>query len=113
MARIEVFDPPMCCSSGVCGPSVDQRLIDFQSALSALREQGVEVRRYNLGHQPEPFLRRPQIVEAMGPNGEQLPIVVVDGVIQSKGRYPTREELSNWSGITITEAPTNQRLKVL
>lgn len=21
--KIEVFDPPMCCSSGVCGPAVD------------------------------------------------------------------------------------------
>jgi len=25
--KLEVFDPPMCCSSGVCGPNVDKRNI--------------------------------------------------------------------------------------
>jgi hypothetical protein len=23
MPKVQVFDPPMCCSTGVCGPEVD------------------------------------------------------------------------------------------
>ncbi len=31
---VQVFDPPMCCSSGACGPKVlDRRLVQFSAAL--------------------------------------------------------------------------------
>jgi hypothetical protein len=29
MAKMQVFDPAMCCSTGVCGPSVDPTLRAF------------------------------------------------------------------------------------
>ncbi len=27
MSVIEIFDPAMCCSTGVCGPSIDTELM--------------------------------------------------------------------------------------
>jgi len=27
--KIDVYDPAMCCSTGVCGPDVDDSLTDF------------------------------------------------------------------------------------
>ena len=115
MKRIEVFDPPMCCSSGVCGPNVNTELAEFQGNLALLKNHGVEVRRFNLGHEPEPFIRRPVIVESMGASGEHLPIILVDEVIVSKGRYPSREELLGWTGVELApdEAASARRLKVM
>jgi arsenite methyltransferase len=56
MTVLQVFDPPMCCSSGVCGPSVDPRLPRFAADLDWLRNQGVQVERFNLAHQPQAFV---------------------------------------------------------
>lgn len=28
-ASIEIFEPALCCSTGVCGPEVDESLVRF------------------------------------------------------------------------------------
>ena len=33
MKTLTVFDPAMCCSTGVCGSDVDQVLVDFSALL--------------------------------------------------------------------------------
>jgi hypothetical protein len=48
MITIQVFDPAMCCSTGVCGPSVDPALPKFAADLEWLKSKGVQVERYNL-----------------------------------------------------------------
>lgn len=52
MTKLEVYDPAMCCSTGVCGPDVDPALVAFAADLKWVAEQGVEVQRYNLGTEP-------------------------------------------------------------
>ena len=34
MTTIEVFEPALCCNTGVCGPELDQELVDFTAALT-------------------------------------------------------------------------------
>ena len=34
MAKIEVYDPAMCCSTGVCGPEPDEQLARFSADLA-------------------------------------------------------------------------------
>ena len=48
MAVVQVFEPPRCCPTGVCGPSVDPERARFNGALEWLDSQGVQVRRFNL-----------------------------------------------------------------
>ncbi len=94
MTVVEVFDPPMCCSTGACGPEPDTRLAQFAADLDWLKSQGVQVRRYNLAQEPTRFTTNPrvkQILEALGTDG--LPVVVVDGRMVSQGEYPSREQL--------------------
>jgi len=31
--KIQVLDPPRCCSTGVCGPNVDPELVRFAADL--------------------------------------------------------------------------------
>jgi hypothetical protein len=45
MITVTVSDPPMCCSTGVCGPDIDPKLAQFAGDLDWLEEQGVDVER--------------------------------------------------------------------
>ncbi len=106
MAKLAVYDPPMCCSTGVCGPSVDPALPRFAADLDWLKRQGVEVERYNLAQAPGAFLANRVVVDAYEGYGERcLPLVLVDGRAVSHGRYPSRAELAGFVGLeTLAEA---------
>ena len=98
MAKVEVFDPPMCCSTGVCGPSVDPALAAFAADLTWLADQGVEVERHTLSQEPQAFAERDLIRELLAERGDDaLPAVLVDGALRSSGHYPSRQELSSWT----------------
>jgi arsenite methyltransferase len=43
--HIQVYDPAMCCSTGVCGPDVDPALVRFAADVKWLQERGVPVER--------------------------------------------------------------------
>ena len=102
MATLQVFDKPMCCSTGICGPSVDPVLPKFAADLAWLKEQGAAVERYNLSQQPQAFVAHPDVTDAIREGNEQvLPMVRVDGVIVSKGVYPSREQLAGWCGVAV------------
>ena len=102
MKTIEVFDPPMCCSTGVCGPEVNSELVEFSASLDWLSRHDVEIRRYNLAQQPAEFIKNETVKAALSQGGENpLPLILLDGKIVEKGRYPSREELTALSGIRI------------
>jgi hypothetical protein len=89
MATLQVFDKPMCCSTGICGPKVDPVLPKFASDLAWLKDQGVAVERFNLAQQPQVFVSHPDVKDATRENHElALPLVLVNGVIVSRGTYP-------------------------
>ena len=97
---VQVFDPPMCCSSGTCGPKVDNRLVQFSAALEWLRGQGVYVERYNPSQQYDAFVGNVTVVNMINMQGaESLPLIVVDGVVVSYGGYPSQEELAVMAGV--------------
>ena len=99
MTRVEIFDPPLCCSTGICGPEVDAELPRFAGDLAWLSRSGVEVVRFNLAQEPAAFARNPIVLEAMKKGDDALPLVLVDGEIASTGQYPTREELAKLVGL--------------
>ncbi len=102
MSKVQVYDPPMCCSTGVCGPDVDPALVRFAADLEWLKSKGIEVERFNLSQDPAAFVRNPAVTEAMRSRNDVLPMVIVDGRIASFGKYPSREELATIVGL---EAP--------
>ena len=105
MATVKVFDPAMCCSTGVCGPSVDPKLVRFAADLDWLRSKGANVERFNLAQQPAAFAADTEVKAALETSVEEaLPLIKVDGMVKSKGRYPFRAELAEWAGIEAPEA---------
>lgn len=88
---VEIFDPPMCCPTGVCGPSVDPKLIEIQHVISQLQAEGVTVQRYQVTTHPAAFLRNTYIASLMRtPEGlKSLPVTAVNGMIVGRGGYPS------------------------
>jgi len=99
MPKIDVYDPPMCCTTGVCGPEIDPVLARFAADLEWLRGQGVPVERFNLAQSPESFAKNEVVRGALNESGEVLPLLLVDGRIVSRGIRPTRQELAAFVGI--------------
>jgi len=98
--QVRVFDPAMCCSTGICGTSVDPQLVRFAADLDWLKSQGVAVERFNLSQQPSAFAEDASVKSALETKGEAgLPLVKVDGEVKSSGTYPTRAELATWAGV--------------
>ncbi len=99
MSKVQVFDPPMCCSTGVCGPEVDPALVRFAADLEWLKGKGVEVERLNLSQEPAAFVANPAVAEAMRGGDDALPLLLVDGKVAARGRYPAREALAALVGL--------------
>ncbi len=93
--KIQVYDPPMCCPTGICGPSVDPALVQLAADLETLRRRGVEVERHNLAQEPAAFATNPVVVKALKEDPDCLPITIVDGEVVFKGYYPNQEALAS------------------
>ena len=98
---IRVFDPALCCSTGVCGPSIDPELARFAADVDWLQKQGVTIERFNLAQQPAAFAESPAVKEALERGTEVLPLVLVGDRIAVEGAYPSRETLAALAGVVV------------
>jgi hypothetical protein len=97
MKTVYVYDKPMCCSTGICGPEVDPVLPKFAADLDWLKTQGHHVERFNLAQQPQAFMENKLVHHLLSTAGTDcLPVVVVDGKVVSQSTYPSREDFSAW-----------------
>lgn len=104
MIKITVYDPAMCCSTGICGAEVDQNLVNFAADLDWLKSTGIDVTRINLSQEPALFAEN-QLVKSVLENAgvEGLPVIIIDDALQSSGRYPARKELATWASVEFTD----------
>ena len=104
MTIIQVFDPALCCSTGVCGVDVDEQLVGFSADVDWAKQNGANIERFNLAQQPMDFAENNLVKAFLERSGEEaLPLILVDGEIALAGRYPSRVELSRWTGIALVE----------
>lgn len=100
MKKLEVFDPPMCCTTGVCGPTIDPALVRFAADLHWLANQRIAIERFNLAQQPQAFAASATVKTALQERGNEcLPLILLDGSIVSEGVYPTRDQLALLTGV--------------
>ncbi|MBC3871712.1 arsenite efflux transporter metallochaperone ArsD [Undibacterium oligocarboniphilum] len=112
MTTIQVFDPALCCSTGVCGVEIDQQLVNFSADADWLKSQGGVIERFNLAQQPMAFAENVTVKGFLERSGQEgLPLILVNGEIALTGRYPKRAELARWAGVSILPvvgaSPTN------
>jgi len=107
MSKIEIFDPAMCCPTGLCGVGVDSELLRVSTTINTLVKKGVKVIRYGLSSEPQAFVNNKIVNEyLMKDEVEVLPITVVDGVVVKTKKYPTDEEFAAWAGLSSEEIAT-------
>ncbi len=93
-ADVELFDPPMCCPTGLCGPTLDQTLLDVNEMILTLQRDNLRVERYQMTSQPKAFLENPEVMKLVREKQmEALPIIVVHGKIIKSGGYPSLGEV--------------------
>jgi hypothetical protein len=93
-ADVEFFDPPMCCPTGLCGPTLDQTLLDMNEMILALQRDHVRVERYQMSGNPNAFLSNSEVMKLVREKQmEALPIIVVRGKVIKVGAYPSAEEI--------------------
>ena len=103
---VEVFEPALCCNSGVCGEDVDQALVTFSADLDWATANGGRVERHNLANDPQTFAHNDSVKRFLQLSGSAgLPLVLVDGVTALTGSYPDRAQLARWAGITAPTEP--------
>ena len=97
MTTIQIFDPALCCSTGVCGVDVDQQLVGSSADVDWAKQNSADIERFNLAQQPMVFAENPVVKSFLERSGaEALPLILVDGEVALAGRYPTRPELARW-----------------
>lgn len=98
--KIEIFDPPMCCPTGLCGPAVDPALLDIYEAVLKIKTEydgQAVLERYVLGQQPAKFMQQPEVISRLKAHGVSiLPVTVVNGVVSKEKVYPSYAELKQW-----------------
>lgn len=93
-ARVEIFDPVMCCPTGLCGPAPDRTLIAVNEMVRTLQREGVSVARYQMLSHPEAFHSRPEVNRLLLERRlRALPITLVDGRVLKVGAYPSLDEV--------------------
>ncbi|RYL93450.1 arsenite efflux transporter metallochaperone ArsD [Sporolactobacillus sp. THM7-4] len=113
MKTIQIFEPAMCCPTGVCGPGINSELIRITGAVRNLRKNGVNISRFNLTSHPEAFAENQPIQDLLKKEGmEVLPVTIIDGKVAKKGTYPTKQELADWTSLSIDEIGKKQQFQI-
>lgn len=93
MKKVSIFEPAMCCSTGLCGIGVDPELLRISTILNTFKKNDIEIERFNLTSAPQEFLNNKAVNVFINTKGvEELPVTVVDDEIVLAGRYPSNEE---------------------
>jgi len=94
MKNIEIYEPAMCCTSGVCGPTPDKSLMELQDLCNQMTKVGVKVDRHAINKAPLAFAQNKVVKEFLTQKGpDKLPITLFNGEIIKEGSYPTFLEL--------------------
>ena len=100
MKQIQVYEPAMCCATGLCGAGVDPELLRISTLLTTLAKQGGEIERFNLTSNPQAFVSNAVINDLlMKGSAVLLPITLLDGEIIKTKAYPSNQEIYAWLGI--------------
>lgn len=107
MSKIEIFDPAMCCPTGICGPAIDPELLRVATTINTLAKKGIDIVRYGLTSEPQAFIDNKKVNEYLiKEDVEALPITIVDGEVVKTRTYPTAAEFAQWTGVSIEEITT-------
>lgn len=94
LRKLEIFEPSLCCPTGVCGPAPDPSLATLQENILRWKKAGITVERMAINQAPQRFMANPTVVDLLTREGQEvLPIALLDGEVVCKGEYPTYDQV--------------------
>lgn len=90
--KMILYEPAMCCPTGLCGVGVNSELLRISTVLANLKKHGIQVERYNLSNAPQEFMRNAAVHQLLSKGVDILPVTVLDGKVVITKRYPTNDE---------------------
>jgi len=113
MKKIEIYEQAMCCSTGVCGPTIDPELLRMSFVMNNLKNANIEAERFNLTSDPSMFVENESINKLLVNEGmDALPATLVDGEIICKGHYPSNAQFAEWSGLSEEDILKKPRVRL-
>lgn len=113
MVKMIIFEPAMCCSTGLCGPVINPELLRISTVINNLEKNGVKAERYNLNSNPQAFVDNIVINEILKQDGvEVLPVTIVDGKVVKTNSYPTNDELIKFLDVPESYLKSKKTLEV-
>jgi len=110
LKNMSIYEPAMCCSTGLCGVGVDPELLRISTVINALSKHGIKVERFNLTSAPMEFVTNQAINQLVNEKGvDELPAIIVDGKIVITGRYPSNEEIAKMLDVSLTFLTEEQK----
>ena len=100
MKVLKIYDPVMCCSTGVCGTDVDTKLVQLANFLSSLDNSKFEVQRYELSSTPAAYVENKEVNRLLNDEGvDCLPLFFIDEQLVFSKEYPQIPVLSSKLGL--------------
>lgn len=108
MKTLKIFEPAMCCATGLCGVGVDPELLRISTVIETLKKNNIQVDRFNLTNAPMEFVNNVTVNTFLNENSpDALPAVLLDDTLVLSGRYPTNTELTEWFELPADTLTTN------
>lgn len=105
--KITILDPALCCNTGVCGPDVDDALVQTAANVKWLKSLGYEVNRHNISNDGAAFKEYPSAIEKLQKEGvDSLPYILIDEDLVKTGEYPSKAE---WQALIETNTSDSAR----
>lgn len=113
MKTIQIFDPAMCCPTGLCGPSIDPELLRMSFVMKNLEKVNYPIKRFNLTNDTDQFIANAQVQKLLTEQGPTvLPIIIVEDEVVLTGKYPSNEQLEQWTEIPAAELVQKPRIRL-
>jgi hypothetical protein len=104
MKNVKIFDPALCCPTGLCGVNIDPELMRIAVVVETLKRKNIIIERFNLRDHPQVYVDNKVVNDFLMKEGaEKLPITTVDGEIAVQGAYPGNAQIAEWLGISEDE----------
>ena len=98
---LTIYDPAMCCPTGVCGTDIDVTLLQLANFLSSLNKENFQVNRYGLTTDPQEYVLNKSVSKLLQDEGVAcLPLIFLDDELILSKIYPSVPFLSAKLGLS-------------
>ena len=102
--EIKIYDPALCCPTGLCGVNIDPELMRIAVVVETLKKKGIIIERFNLRDNPQVYVTNKVINDfLMNEGAEKLPVTTLDGKVEIIAAYPANAQIAEWLGISEDE----------